>query len=211
MIERVFCRVLNRRQFLTTTFCASGVLLPNSVRSEVPIGSATAVRGRVVRRRDAKLDVLLIGENILNEDTVSTGDDGFADLELEGKTRIVLGNQTELLIDRFIASQGGTLELGTGRMVFDYPESSPKMNLTVRTAFGMIGVRGTKFFCGPNRNVFAVFVERGQVAVSAAGVTQLVGRGEGVDIALPGAAPSNFAVWGEPRIVEAYASVGLSR
>jgi len=114
-----------------------------------------------------------------------------------------------LLIDTFIAGQGGTIELGTGQMVFDRPEGLAKIDLTMRTAFGMIGVRGTKFFAGPSRGVFGVFVEHGLVEVTGGGVTRQVGRGQGVDIATPGAAPSEVAQWGGARIREAYASVGV--
>ena len=84
----------------------------------------------------------------------------------------------------------------------------PKIDLSMRTAFGMIGVRGTKFFAGPNRGVFAVFVEHGLVEVTGGGVTREVGMGEGVEIAQPGAAPSEVTAWGQERINEAYASAG---
>ena len=94
-------------------------------------------------------------------------------------------------------------------MVFDRPEGLAKIDLTVRTAFGMIGVRGTKFFAGPSRGVFAVFVEHGLVEVSGAGVTRQVAPGQGVEIATPGAAPGEITQWGAARIREAYASVGI--
>jgi ferric-dicitrate binding protein FerR (iron transport regulator) len=114
-----------------------------------------------------------------------------------------------LLVDSFIAGQGGTLELGLGRMVFDRPEGLPKVDVAVRTAFGMIGVRGTKFFCGPSKTAFAVFVEHGSVSVEGAGVTRVVAAGEGVEFGKPGDAPTEPVNWGQARIAEAYASVGL--
>ena len=95
------------------------------------------------------------------------------------------------------------------RMLAFRPEGLAKIDLTMRTAFGMIGVRGTKFFAGPSRGVFGVFVEHGLVEVTGGGVTRQVGRGQGVDIATPGAAPSEVAQWGDARIREAYASVGV--
>ena len=112
-------------------------------------------------------------------------------------------------VDSFIAAQGGTIELGTGGMIFDRPEEAPKIDLTVRTAFGMIGVRGTKFFAGPNRGVFAVFVERGSIRFEGSGVAREVGAGQGIDVPPATGVPGEVGQWGEARIREAYASIGV--
>lgn len=172
------------------------------------VGKAAKIRGNVRRRQGGDEERLAIGGAVLDKDYVLTSSNSFADLALS-ETRILLGPQTELLIDSYIAGQGGTLELGLGRMVFDRPEGLPKTDVAVRTAFGMIGVRGTKFFCGPSRAAFAVFVEHGVVSVQGGGVTRTVAAGQGVDISRPGAAPSEPTRWGEVRIRQAYASVGL--
>ncbi|WEX88273.1 FecR family protein [Sinorhizobium garamanticum] len=172
------------------------------------VGKAEKIRGNVRRRQGEDEARLAVGGDVLDNDYVSTSTNSFADLALN-ETRILLGPQTELLIDSFIAGQGGTLELGLGRMVFDRPEGLSKVDVAVRTAFGMIGVRGTKFFCGPSRAAFAVFVERGAVSVQGGGVTRTVAAGQGVDFDRPGAAPSEPTNWGQARIREAYASVGL--
>jgi hypothetical protein len=202
---------IGRRTFIAGSIIAAGGLFALPTRAGTVIGTASDIRGGVQRKRQQSKEGLATGAEIMEKDLVATSADGFADLKLEGDTRILLGNQTELLLDSFIANQGGTLELGMGQMVFDRPEGLPKVDLALRTTFGMIGVRGTKFFCGPNRGVFAVFVEHGQVAVEGGGVTELVGPGEGVEIAKPGDAPNKPVLWKEPRIVEAYASVGLKR
>lgn len=179
-------------------------------RASPVIGTAVDVRGAVNRRQQSVDEKLASGASLMDNDTVVTGTQSFADLLLGKDTRILLGSDTELLIDSFIAGQGGTLELGAGRMVFDRPEGLAKIDLNLRTTFGMIGVRGTKFFCGPNRGNFAVFVEHGLVTVSNAGVTRDVGKGEGVEIAAPDAAPAEVKVWGAARIREAYASAGIT-
>ena len=203
--------LIGRRHFIAGCAVVAGGLIAIPSRASTIIGEASSVRGKVDLKRATKLEGLATGAQIMNNDTVATSSDGFADLALEGDTRILLGNKTELLLDSYIAGQGGTMELGMGQMVFDRPEGLPKIDLALRTSFGMIGVRGTKFFCGPNRGVFAVFVEHGQVAVEGAGVTRMVGAGEGVEIATPGGAPNDVVMWKEPRIVEAYASAGLAR
>ena len=87
---------------------------------------------------------------------------------------------------------------------------------TVRTTFGQIGVRGTKFFTGRSRGNYAVFVEHGLVEVKSGETIRKVGPGEGVDIASDAKTRSMFGgdvsetkKWGKGRIEEAYKSVGL--
>jgi len=203
--------LIGRRTFIAGCALVAGGLAAIPTRASTIIGKASDVRGKVHLKRAEKEEGLATGAQIMDNDYVATGSDSFADLALEGDTRILLGSQTELLLDSFIAGQGGTMELGMGQMVFDRPEGLPKIDLALRTTFGMIGVRGTKFFAGPNRGVFAVFVEHGQVSVDGGGVQRLVGAGEGIEIAKPGDAPTETVVWKEARIVEAYASVGLKR
>ncbi|RDL49053.1 hypothetical protein BLJAPNOD_00149 [Ensifer sp. M14] len=192
-----------------------GLLLAAMGGSVVPalaspaIGKTTEIRGDVRRRQAEKEDALAVGAQLFDNDHVRTQAESFATLVLGADTRVLLGAETDLLVDRFIAGQGGTLELGTGRMVFDRPEGLPKVDVAVRTAFGMIGVRGTRFFCGPSKVAFAVFVEHGSVAVAAGGVTQIVAAGQGVEFKQRGDAPSDPVNWGQARIREAYASVGL--
>jgi ferric-dicitrate binding protein FerR (iron transport regulator) len=203
--------LIGRRTFIAGFALVAGGLAAIPTQASTVIGKASDVRGKVNLKRAEKQEGLATGGQIMDNDFVATGSDSFADLALVGDTRILLGSKTELLLDSFIAGQGGTMELGMGQMVFDRPEGLPKIDLALRTTFGMIGVRGTKFFAGPNRGVFAVFVEHGQVAVDAGGVQRLVGAGEGIEIAKPGDAPNETVKWKEPRIVEAYASVGLKR
>lgn len=200
---------LSRRLFIAGTAVALTGIGIRATQANAVIGRAVEITGEVTRKQAERLEGLKAGASLMDRDFVKTGRESFAALELGDDTNLLLGSETELLIDTFIAGQGGTIELGTGQMVFDRPEGLAKIDLTVRTAFGMIGVRGTKFFAGPSRGAFAVFVEHGLVEVSGGGVTRQVGRGQGVDIAGPDAVPTEVAQWGEARIREAYASVGI--
>jgi ferric-dicitrate binding protein FerR (iron transport regulator) len=156
------------------------------------------------------------GAPLANNDLVATGGKSFASMLLGSDTTIIMGENTEVLLDSFLAEQGGTIELVSGDMVFDRPEGTPKIDLTIRTTFGQIGVRGTKFFTGKSRGNFAVFVEHGLVEVKSGDSIRKVAAGEGVDIAtdaktrsLFGGDMSETKKWGKGRIEEAYKSVGL--
>lgn len=201
--------ILSRRLFMAGGALALTGIGIRATQANATIGKAVEITGAVTRKQADRLEGLKAGASLMDHDFVTTGRESFAELALGDDTSLLLGSETELLIDTFIAGQGGTIELGTGQMVFDRPEGLAKIDLTMRTAFGMIGVRGTKFFAGPSRGVFGVFVEHGLVEVTGGGVTRQVGRGQGVDIATPGAPPSEVAQWGDARIREAYASVGI--
>lgn len=200
---------LSRRLFIAGSALALVGAGLRATQANSIIGKAVEITGDVSRKQANHLEGLKAGASLMDHDFVTTGKESFAELALGDDTSLLLGSETELLIDTFIAGQGGTIELGTGQMVFDRPEGLAKIDLTMRTAFGMIGVRGTKFFAGPNRGVFAVFVEHGRVDVTGAGVTRSVSKGEGVEIKAPGQAPGAVTQWGEARIREAYASVGI--
>ncbi|MCW1841880.1 FecR family protein [Prosthecomicrobium hirschii] len=164
------------------------------------VGDAFARGGSAERRLAAAADLYL-------QDMVWTGTEARLAMKLGLATTVRLGARSRLVIDRFIADMGGVLDLADGATLFDRPEEAPKVDVKMRSAYGVIAVRGTRFFAGPSRGVFGVFVERGAVTVAAAGVTRLLSAGEGTDIPAPGRPPSPVARWGAPRIAEAMASV----
>lgn len=176
------------------------------------IGHAVRTSGMPTLQRAQSLYRLRPRDAVYEGDTIRTDPRSLAELMLGEGTRINLGPNSGLTIDRFTAGLGGQISLG-GAMVFDRAENLPPIDLTVRSAFARIGVRGTRFFAGPSKGVFAVFVARGSVEVVArgqfGGVTRILKSGEGVDIARAGGRPGPVVRWGQPRIDTAFASVGL--
>ena len=173
------------------------------------VGEAFDVRGEVLAHQSEDVRNLGNGADVLLRDLVETREASFARLDLSGGTTVHLGSQARLLIDQFIADAGGVLELGEGALLLDRAEELPKIDLTIRSRFGLIAVRGTRFFAGPSRGVFGVFVERGVVEVQAAGVSRHLEAGQGVNIPAAGEPPGEVTSWGKARIDEALASVGL--
>jgi ferric-dicitrate binding protein FerR (iron transport regulator) len=217
MFSKVFYinRGLTRRE--TLGLAGLLALLPAMpVSADTEIGKIVDAKGDVLRTQNDIEAKIRSGAPLANNDLVTTGSKSFASMTLGTDTKIIMGEKTEVLLDSFLAEQGGTLELVSGDMVFDRPEGKPKIDLTIRTTFGQIGVRGTKFFAGRNRGNFAIFVEHGLVEVKSGDTLRKVGAGEGVDIAsdaktrsLFGSDISDTKKWGKGRIEEAYKSVGL--
>jgi len=140
-------------------------------------------------------------------DQIGTGSGSRLTMHLGDHTRVRLGERARLTIDRYLVDAGGDLTLHSGPMMFDRPSGATPLPVQVRSSFGLIAVRGTRFFAGPSNNVFGVFVERGRVAVTAAGQTVVLLPEQGTDIPRPGAPPSPPRIWGQLRIQAAQASV----
>ena len=79
--------------------------------------------------------------------------------------------------------------------------------VAVRVPFGLVAVRGTRFFAGPSNGVFGVFVVRGLVMVVGVNTAMMVASGFGSDLTHAGAEPTVPHAWGAARIASAMASV----
>lgn len=201
---------LDRRQALWLLAVGAAGLVGRRAFAAVPVGKAVSIDGPVAIERDAASRDLLVDDVLMLDDNVTTRENGFAALLLADKTRINLGADSQLIIEQFIVDQGGEMSIG-GAMLFDRPEDLPKLDMTIKTAFGQIGVRGTRFFAGPTRGKFSVFVDRGSVEVTGAGISRTLKAGEGVEFAAVGAPPGEVVTWGQGRIDEAFALVRVAR
>lgn len=177
-----------------------------------PAGAGTAAAGEVLAltgqaaalRAAASLD-LAPRDAVFAGDAVTTGLRSRIDIRLGTDTTLYVGEQARFRIDDFLAEAGGEIFLDSGALLLDKAPASGARPLEVNSAFGQIAVRGTRVFIGPSKGVFGIFLDRGRVTVSAAGVTVTLAAGEGTDIASPGAAPSAPKAWGPARIAEALA------
>lgn len=197
-------RPIGRRALL---LLAAGVLLPGGARAENPAGAVEALQGRAAASRGAVERGLSVGEAVFVDDVVGTDALSRLALRLGAATTLRLGELTTLRIDRYLVDRGGTLSLGEGAMLLDRPGDAPPESLTLRGAFGLIAVRGTRVFAGPSEGRIAVFVARGAVTVTSGGVAVALGAGEGTDLARRGEPPAPPRRWSPERISAALARV----
>jgi ferric-dicitrate binding protein FerR (iron transport regulator) len=122
-------------------------------------------------------------------------------------TTIKLGEKAQLVIDRFLTTTGGEISLQSGPMLFDRPSGSRPVPVKIRSSYGLIAVRGTKFFAGPSNGVFGVFVDHGTVTVSGGGSKVVLQAGQGTNLERRGSKPSAPVAWGPERIRAAFDSV----
>lgn len=197
---------IHRRLLLSAPALA---LLPGRALAQTALGTMRSLTGQGVLTRAGQALPLHPDDPLQEGDMVATLAASIARLELFTATEVTLGPEARFGMDRFAADLGGVVTIG-GAMVFERPDDLPKLDLTVQSAFAQIGVRGTRFFAGPSKGVYGVFVARGAVEVRAGGQTRQLAAGEGVDIPSPGAAPGPVGRWKPPRIAEAFASLGLT-
>jgi hypothetical protein len=200
---------LHRRSFVGLGAAALALLVsrPASAQRAEQAGLVEEINGQGFAEAGAARRALAREAPVFIADRVRTGDASRLTMQLGRRTRVRLGEQARITIDRYLVDAGGEITLESGAMLFDRPSGSAPAPVQVRSPFGLIAVRGTRFFAGPSAGVFGVFVQRGRVVVAGGGQQVELRRGEGTDIRYPGAAPTPPRAWGEPRIRAALASV----
>jgi hypothetical protein len=164
------------------------------------LGAASAVTNGQNRE-------LALRAQIYIEDLIKTGAAARLGLRLGRRTTLRLGERAQIKIDRYLVDAGGDINLMEGAILYERPGKPAGTELKFRSPYGLIAIRGTRFFAGPSRGVFGVFVGAGEVEVTSAGSSVIVGHRQGTDIRQVGAPPSKPAFWKRPRIREALASV----
>jgi hypothetical protein len=197
------------RRLLLRAAVGAAILIPAAARAQKAekVGLVQDLRGQAFAVDQTERRTLDRAAPLFINDLVGTGSDSRLTLRLGKDTTLRLGEQARLTIDRLLVNAGGEITLQTGPILFSRPAGSTPARMQIQTSFGLIAVRGTRFFAGPSAGVFGVFVERGSVAVLAAGAQVVVRAGQGTNIAGPGSAPTPVASWGAARIRAAFESV----
>ena len=163
-------------------------------------GSVEELKGEAFAQAEQQRRPLENAAPIFLGDEVSTGLAAKLTIRLGKETTVRLGELVHLMINLAVKNAGGELVLSSGALLFDRAPNAEPRPLHIRSSFGLIAVRGTRFFAGPSAGVFGVFVQRGSVSVSAAGTEVTLRAGEGTNIARPGDAPTPPSLWQKPRI-----------
>jgi len=199
----------DRRELLRAAAIGAVVLLPAAAQAEraEKVGAVEDIRGEAFAVDQAQRRTLDRATPLFINDLIGTGANSRLTMLLGKDTTLRLGEQARLTLDRLLVNAGGDITLQSGPILFNRPAGAAPARMRIQSSFGLIAVRGTRFFAGPSNGVFGVFVERGSVSVAAAGTQVIVRAGQGTNIAQPGAAPTAPAPWGAERIRTAFESV----
>lgn len=200
---------LNRRGALG--LFASAIFAPtvfNSSSSAAdPAGRVDEIKGEAFADASNQHRTLEKSSSLYIGERVGTGPTSRLTMLLGEDTTIRLGERANLVIDKFLAQTGGEISLESGPLLFDRPAGARAVPMRIKSSYGLIAVRGTKFFAGPSKGVFGVFVDHGTVVVSAAGAEVVLQAGEGTNLAGGDAKPTAAVAWGAERIRSALDSV----
>jgi hypothetical protein len=201
---------ITRRQMIAGA-ASAGLVFPSKqlANAATPenVGAVTALQGQATAELGGRGRTLALADVIFLGDLVATQARSRLAMQLGAKTSLKLGAATRVRIDRHITDAGGELELEDGALVFDRPPASIKGETYLRSPYGLLAVRGTRFFAGPMRRGFGVFVVHGEVVVTAAGSSVRLVDGLGTTIRRPGAPPLRAGRWRPSTIQRAFALV----
>ena len=192
---------LSRRTIVAAAGMCLGVI--RSGAAVEPAGNVEAAIGQVTGQVGSNLRPLAKDAAVFVGDTIITASQSAVAIHLGKSTLVRLGSEAKLRIDSFLIKAGTVLDLAQGALLLEHDATAGAGDTTVRSPFGLIAVRGTRFFAGPSNGVFGVFVWEGEVMVVGRNTFVRVEPGFGTDIAKPGDEPTPTHRWNEQRIKEA--------
>ena len=199
-------RQLTRRGTLAGTI-ATPFLTSRLANAVEPAGMVEGLRGEATAKSGSNIRPLARDASLFVGELVATGMQSAIAMRLGAATEVRLGPEARLRIDRFVIKVGGVLELAKGAMLFDHDPASGQTEMALRSPFGLIAVRGTRFFAGPSNNVFGIFLYSGELLAVGRNTAVQLQPAFGTDIAAPGEEPTPPHRWAEARIRAAEASV----
>jgi hypothetical protein len=195
---------VTRRRLL---LAAPIIILTSAADAEgAAAGTIEAMRGEAYAEGPKPRRALQPTAEVFIGDQVETAVNSALTMHLGKVTYVKLGALAKFRIDTFVVDAGGTFDLEQGPLLFDHGTGKNE-DVRVRSPFGLIAVRGTRFFAGPSNDVFGVFVAQGLVTVTGGGRTVTLRPGLGTNIANPGDQPTEPRRWGPGRITAALRSV----
>ncbi len=147
--------------------------------------------------------------------SVSTGAAARLEVTFKDNTRLTLGENAKLRLDKYVfnpAAGRGTIRfrlVGAFRFLSGQVSKLARSDVSVTTPVATIGTRGTEFWAGPiDDQSLGVFLIEGAVRVSnTAGAQTLNQPGQGTNIARRGAAPGPITFWPQDKVNRAIAAV----
>ena len=118
-----------------------------------PAGVVEMLRGEAYVQAADHCRALALASPVFVGDFVHTGAQSALGLRLGSAILVRLGGEAQLRIDRFLVNAGGILDLARGGMVLDREPTPANGDIAVRSPFGLIAVRGTRFFAGPSNGL----------------------------------------------------------
>jgi peptidylprolyl isomerase len=141
------------------------------------------VRAKTLNRR------LKLGDKVVYQETVSTGKASAVDIILIDESTLIMGETSELILDRMVYNSNRGVVEGTitaVKGIFRFSTAGVKMDFTINTPVVTIGVRGTEFDVLTKPTETEIAVHEGTIEVTSAAGTERVLRGQVYSVNIQG-------------------------
>ena len=133
------------------------------------------VRAKTLNRR------LKQGDNVVYQETISTGVASAVDILLIDESTLIMGESSELILDSMVYNPNrGVVEgaITAVKGIFRFSTAGVKMDFTIKTPAVTIGVRGTEFDVLTKPTETEIAVHEGIIEVTSVAGTESVSRGQ---------------------------------
>lgn len=160
-------------KFLTPIFCAVGIcaygaLLGTAMAAAEPVGSAIKIKQNVTGFGAGGARNLRVSDAVFRNEEISASSQSHGELELSDGSKIIVGENSVVLLDDFVVGEGGfksgTIKVVKGAFRF-ISGRSKKGAFTVTTPLATIGVRGTFFDVYVDGGKETIVLFHGEVSV----------------------------------------------
>ena len=154
-----------RRTFVAAISAAAVLSVAGAARADSRIGEAVLVQKDVLRVAGASASPIVVGDGVVRNETVRTGDDSAARLVMIDSTNLSLSANASLTLDRTVFNDETSyrdiaIRLGTGAFRF-VTGHSEKAAYKINTPLATIGVRGTILDIRSQRGQTMVVLQEG--------------------------------------------------
>jgi hypothetical protein len=179
------------RSGLSFLLVATFALVAIAKAEALKVGEAEIIRNEVVSVNGSELLPIVVGDAVVRDEVVSTSADSDARIGLIDSTKLALGPNSKLKIDRAVYSDESrykqiVIKLTEGAFRF-VTGNSDKKSYRIETPTAWIGVRGTILDILISENKTLVTLQDGQASVCAGrNCTRLLERGHTADVTREG-------------------------
>jgi len=187
VVSAAWLRFQGLYRLLAVLMIGLALALGTAAKPVIEIGTTVkvvnVVRAKTLNRR------LKLGDNVVYQETVSTGKASAVDILLIDESTLIMGETSELILDRMVYNPNRGVVEGTltaVRGIFRFSTSGVKMDFTINTPVVTIGVRGTQFDVLTKPSETEIAVHKGTIEVTSTASTERVSRGQVYSVNIQG-------------------------
>ncbi len=174
-------------RLLAVLMVGLALVLGTAAKPVIEIGTTVKVvnlvRAKILNRR------LKLGDNVVYQETISTGKASAVDILLIDESTLIMGETSELILDSMVYNPNRGIVEGTitaVKGIFRFSTSGVKMDVTFNTPVATIGLRGTEFDVLTKPTETEIVVHEGTIEVTSAAGTERVSRGQVYSVNIQG-------------------------